>query len=303
MKFSKVSLSLSVLATLALAVPAAHAGDGSNLLQYLPANTQMVMTVNVANLRSAPVYQQVATMVTGTSEYQEMMSEISTRTSFNPVNDVNTVVMGSTVVSEAAGDSFVFIVEANVNFDEIYTALESDGTLTRQNRGDVVFYGDNDYTLAFLAPGVIALGTPSLLNQSIAVAAGEAAGASPPSMTAALSGVDRSRSMWVAVNAPPEQAAEIRTMSVSVGISNTVALTGSAVFTSEELAQGAALAFEQMKAEAAANPMVTQFGLGSVVNSMTLNVSGSTATLNANIDATTWSLLTTTLLALIQSEL
>ena len=156
-------------------------------------------------------------------------------------------------------------------------------------------------TMAFLADNVVAVGTPALMNQTIAAAAGTG--------TAGLSGTLSTRassaaggSIWFAANAPADQP-ELRGMWGSVSISSSVAANLSVQTASAELASTVVSEFETQRATLASSPEVAQFGLSNVINGTTVAANGDTLTVNATIDAQTWTMLTATATALIQSEL
>jgi len=294
-----------------LAVPA-FAGNGSNLLQYLPSNSQMVFGIDADNLRSAPFFQQVVTMATSTDEYQEAMAELGDITAFDPTTDIHTVVFASTVVSDASGDSFVFIVQADIDEAAVQTAIDAeiadaltrnapDEVLQKNTTGTVVSYGDDEMTMAFLADNIVAMGTPALMNQTIAAASGTG--------TAGLSGTLSTRansaaggSIWFAANAPADQP-ELQGMWGSVSISSSVAANLSVQTSDAATASAAVAEFEAQRTALAGSPEVAQFGLSNVINGTTVAANGDVLTVNATIDAQTWTMLTATATALIQSEL
>lgn len=298
--------------TVGLLATPAFAGNGANLLQYLPSNSQMVFGVDADNLRSAPIFQSIVSMATSTDEYQEAMAELGDITSFDPTTDIHTIVFASTVISDSSGDSFVFIVQADIDEAAIQTAIDAevadaltrnapDEVLQKNTTGTVVSYGDDEMTMAFLADNVVAVGTPALMNQTIAAAAGTG--------TAGLSGTLSTRassaaggSFWFAANAPEDQP-ELRGMWGSVSISSGVAANLSVQTASAELASAAVSEFETQRATLASSPEVAQFGLSNVINGTTVAANGDTLTVNATIDAQTWTMLTATATALIQSEL
>jgi hypothetical protein len=192
----------------------ALAGNGANLLQYLPSNSQMVVGIDADNLRSAPFFQQIVTMATSTDEYREAMTELGGFTSFDPTTDIHGVVFASTVISDNSGESFVFVVHANIDEAAIQTAIDTeiadaltrnaaDEVLQKNTTGTVVSYGDDEMTVAFLADDIVALGTPSLMTQTIAAAAGQGtAGLTGDLATRANGAVGGS--IWFAANAPAD---------------------------------------------------------------------------------------------------
>lgn len=275
----------------------AMAGDGTNLLQYMPSNSVMVVNVDVDRARNAPVFQSVLSMITGSSEYTEIMTEMQAEgVTFDPATGIHTIMMGTPNLDNAE-EQMVFALELDLDVTQLSSAIAAQGELTSATVGTATTWSDGEMTLAHTGGSVYLLGTPALID---AVLAGQ--GGPTGQVGTWANGLDRGHTLWFSMTAPPGTPG-ITGMRGYLDVQAGVDAMLTATATSAEEAAAAVSQFDAMKAEAAADPMIAQFGLASTIQGATATANGADVTVTASIDASTWSTLSATLTALLAAEL
>lgn len=284
-----------------VAVPA-FAGNGANLVQYVPSGTQMVVGFNVDSFRGSSVYTQAMGILESTPDFQEAMTDLGEHTTFDPRTDVHTVVLASNVVSEQSGDQMILLIEATVNEDEIRAALAAEGEVQLQTMGTVTYFTDGEFTMALLADDIIALGTPDEVMPAIAAASGTGTAGPGSAMATQVQATGHAGDLWFAAMAPGD-VPELSAMRGSVSLASGVSATLTAATSS---AENATTLINELNTQIAAlqgDATVAQFGLTSAVQSISATQSGNDVTVTASIDAGTWNTLLQTFGAILASEL
>lgn len=298
LRFASLARAAVVSATTLLLSATAWAGDGAALFSLLPSDTRAIVGVNVETLRQAPIFQQMVGVVGATPQF----SAIQTQMGLNPATDVQTVVIATDRVTQNNSDRALVLVEATFQASAMTTSLASQAGVTREaDVGTVAVFTRGNSRIAVLRDGVAVLGTPALVDQVVAVAGG--ADALSGSLSRRITGTNRRHAVWFATQAPPDQASDMRYISGSLNISDTVAATVVVNAVSDEKATELSTDFNTTQTRLAAEPTVQQFGLASVINSLQGSVSGSDFTITGTIDAGTWAMLSATIVALAASEL
>lgn len=294
----KLSLAtlVALLATL-LTASTAVAGDGTNLMQYMPSNSVMVASIDVDRARNAPVFQSLLTMVTSTPDYQSAMADLQAGgVTFDPATGIHTITMGTPNLDNAE-DQMVIALELDLDATQLATVLATQEDLTQGTVGTATTWTDGEMTMAHVGGQVFILGTPSLVTTVL-----NGQGGAGGQVGTWASGVNHGRTLWFAMSAPPGTpgiTGARGSVDVQAGVDATFTVTAN----SAEEAQQAVAEFDAMKAEAASDPMVAQFGLAPVIQGATATANGADVTVTASIDATTWSTLSATLSALLAAEL
>lgn len=293
--FATAALAASV------AVPA-FAGNGANLVQYVPSGTQMVVGFNVDSFRGSSVYTQALGIIEATPDFQEAMSDLGEHTTFDPRTDVHSIVLASNVVSENSGDQMILLIEATVNEQEIMAALAAEGEVQPQTMGTVTYYTDGEFTLAILADDVIALGTPNEVMPAISAAAGTGTTGPGATIASQVQATGHTGDLWFAAMAPAD-VPELTAMRGSVSLASGVSATLTAATSSSENAATLLTELNTQIASLQGDATVAQFGLASAVQSINATQSGNDVTITAAIDAGTWNTLLQTFGAILASEL
>lgn len=290
---------LSLLLTLLLWAPAAFAGDGANLLSYLPSSSKMVIGVNLEALRAAPVVQQATSMLTQSSSYRSAMGDVQAALpGFDAARDIRTIVIGSDSADGSPNEPVLVLVEANVDPEALSAALASEGSAVQPTASGWVTVVQGT-TIAFLGNGQWAIGADAHVR---AAAAGSASGLGRTLASNSRSAL-RGGSLWLAMDAPSSNRNQMRAIRGALQITNQVQATATVTATSAEMATELVGDFATTKARLSGSPEVAQFGLASVVESMQATADGEDLTIQVTIDEATWTMLSTTMLALIAAEL
>lgn len=279
----------------------AFAGDGSNLLGFLPSNTKMVFGVDVAELRGAPIFAQASSLVSGMSEYQEFVREIGGAGVLDPLNSIQTLVVASPHLDpDDAEDETVVLIEATFDAAALDTAMVADPQVVRATSGTVITYTESDQMLAVLGPNLIAAGHTTLVTAVVAAHGGGDGGLGSTLRSPARAAAGGT--VWFASRAPSAET-RYNTVHGRVSISNAVSATVTATTESPEAAAALVQTFNTEVATVASNPQFAAFGLGGVLNGLSATASENQAVISASIDATTWTALSTMAIEVLRSEL
>jgi hypothetical protein len=282
----------AVAVVVMLAAAPAWAGNGQNLLQYVPQNAAIVVNVDLEQLRSLPLYQMIWGVITANPDAQRALTEMQTQAGFNPNTDLSGFLIA---LSPEDSERWSVLVEGNFNVEQITAYLgtqmgDSDGDgqpdmAAQQYAGHTVYYdpteseSDRGY-FTFLNNNIVAAGTQQELSGVL-----DTVGGTVPSVTSQaqmsnlLSSVDTSGTFWFAGTLSPAMQAQM----VGSPMEGVSTMRGSGNFTGglnidyvlgtntpEQAATLAAFINDQI-AQARTAPEIQQMGLGSMLD--TVNVS------------------------------
>jgi hypothetical protein len=284
----------ALLAALAL-TPAAMAGNGENLVQYVPQSTDAIVAVNAERLRSTPIYADVTGLITSRPEYSETIGVLTRHgVTFNPMTDVNTLLIAIPSLSEVDSNEGVMIVEAQFDIPQVLAAARANNYAI-ETVGTVQYFVASDSTFAILAPGIAAVGD----NATVQAIINGSAGAGTVLRTQ-VRAADKSDTIWFAATGAIEGfGAAYGSINLASGFE--ASLTGTM-----ENAEAASLMVADLTAQRATlagDATVAALGLAGVVNGLTVTSNNANVTFGLTLDAATWSSLSTRLLAIVESEL
>lgn len=143
----KNRLALCVVGAALCAAGPAFAGDGKNLMKMIPAESQIVMVLDVADARDSKLLQKgYDALLAAKPEAKEKLAQIG----LDPLRDIDTVLFAGVAKSEDMGDmkDMVIIVEGRIPKDKLptipgATATKYAGTtIYTKDDGDVAMLGD-----------------------------------------------------------------------------------------------------------------------------------------------------------------
>jgi hypothetical protein len=275
----------------------AFAGDGSNLLQFVPSTATVVVGVDVDKVRGTPLWDQGMSLVEDNDDLQSALSTIG----FDPRQTASTILFASTEAGSDIGDHAVVLIEIAYPAEELAAALVGEA-YEADTVGEIAFYRKSESTIAFVGSNVLAVGEFTLVEAAINAAAGESTAGASGSVASQISSVDKSGAIWAVVQLPAgSQGAETARMSVdlSAGFSTTITVA----MESEELATTTATQLSTQVTVLSGQPEIQGLGLGAVLAAVQATSSGSDLNLSVSVDASTWATLVQTLGALAEEEL
>ncbi len=287
-------------ALLLVALPA-FAGNGSNLLPFVPGSAQVVVGIDVDKVRGTPVWTQLMEIANSNSDLQSTLTTLRTDAGFDPIESVHSIVFASNVVSDSAGDHAVVLLEVDYPAEQFATVLIEDQYVA-STVGEITYYRKSESTVAFLGNNIVAVGEFALVEPGLNAAAGQGDAGASGTVATQLGAVDRSGAIWIAVDLPSgsqgAQAARL-SLDLSSGLSANVNVT----MDSETLATESVAALNAQLSGLAGTPEVAAFGLTSVLTGLQATANGSDIALAVSIDAETFGTLTGTLGEMAQEEL
>lgn len=289
----------SIACSLAFAATPAFAGDGSSLVGLLPANSKVVVGVNVDALRGAPIFAQAASLVTGTAEYRAALADIGG--AIDPMTSVHTFVMASpTLDADEIDDRAVVLLEATFDAAALDTTLTADATLTRATSGTVITFTEGERMVAILGPNLLAAGHTELVTEVVATHGGADGGLGSTLRSPARAAVGGT--IWFASRTPSSET-RFSTIRGQVNVSTSLSATVTATTASPEAAGALVTEFNTELGAVTGNPQLMAFGLGPVLSGISAAASGNDATISASIDAGTWSSLSAMAIEILRSEM
>lgn len=296
----RIVTSVLAAALLLVALPA-FAGNGSNLLQYVPGNAQVVVGINVDALRGTPVWSQAMALAEGDEDLQSTLNTLQSTGGFNPLETVHTVVFASNEVSDDSGDHAVVLFEVDYPAESFATVLTEDNYVA-STVGAITYYRKSESTVALLGENIIAVGEFALVEPAINVAAGQGSAGASGTVATQLGAVDKSGTIWIAAQLPAG-AQGAQAARASINLSSGLAARIDVVMDNAETATEAANQFNAQIGAMAGSPEVAAFGLTSVLTGLQAAASGSEVSLSVTVDSATFSTLVGTLGEVAQEEL
>ncbi len=293
----KTLTSLLLAAAVVLVALPAFAGNGSDLLQFVPSSARVVVGVDVDKLRGTPLWDRGMSLANDNGDLESALSTIG----FDPRQTASTIVFASTEVDGDIADHAVVLVETAYPAEELAAALIGEG-YEAGTVGEIAYYRKSESTVAFIGGNIIGVGDFSLVESAVNAAAGQGEAGASGAVASQISSVDKSGAIWAAVRLPSgSQGAEAARLSVdlSSGFSASATIT----MESEELATNAATQLGTQVTALSGQPEVQGLGLGAVLAAVQATSSGPDLTVAVSVDASTWGTLVETLGALAEEEL
>lgn len=292
--------SILAAAVLLMALPA-FAGNPSGMLQYVPGSAQFVVGIDVDKVRGTPLWSQLTSLAESDADLQRSLGVLQTDAGFNPLETVTGLVLVSNVVSDAAADHALVLIETE------YPAEQLAGVLTQDEYvagavGDIAYYRKGESAVAFLSSNIVAVGEFALIEPGLNAAAGQGATSASGAVASQLGAVDQSGAIFVAVDLPAgSQGAQAARLSID--LSSGFAVNLNVAMESDEVATETVTQLNAQLAGIAGAPEVAAFGLAEVVSGLQATANGSDIGLSVSIDAATFGQLTGTLGEMAQEEL
>ncbi|MBN1944207.1 MAG: hypothetical protein JW797_00970 [Bradymonadales bacterium] len=315
MKLRRTSIALLFAACTVLST-SAWAGNGQNLLQYVPQNSYMVVAIDVAQIWNTPFMQTMWGMVTADPSVGGPLGELQTQTGFNPTNDLQTLVLALT---PAADNHFVLLVEGNFNPDALGTFISSQAgeeVAVTQYQGQTVYYDPTEPELnrsqfSFINNNLAVIGTMAESNAVLDILAGTGANImANPELGALLGAADMSGMVWFAGLTTPQMQTEmaespmagIQSMRGTASLAGGLTMNTIITTTNAEQATNMAMFINQSLQEARANPELAQMGLAGVIDGVTATSSAQEMTLAVAIPEQTVNQVLGIVTALVQAQ-
>lgn len=282
------SLSIIFSFALLLVTAPAFAGDGSNLLQYVPPTSQVVAGINVDAVRGTPLWNRAMALADSDADFQRSLNTLKTDGGFDPLTAIDTIVIAVGGVSARAAENSVAIIEVDYPAEGLTKVLTDDGYTASADAG-VTWFQKGEEAVAYLAPNIVAFGRTAMVQGAIASANGQEGG---PTGTVAqqIAAVDTSGAIWMAAQLPAgSQGAQAARLALN--LSSGAQATVNVVMESAEAAGTAVTEFNTQIAAVSGSPEVEALGLTPVVTGLQAAASGSDVSVTLSIDAETWATL------------
>lgn len=287
-----------------LSVAPAWAGNGQNLIQYVPADMAVVFHLNVEQVRASQIYQTIWGLVSAEPEVQEGLAELEAAAGFDPTTDISGVLITLNPENE---ERYGILVEGSFDLARIQTFLnthmaENPGEMTSMEYAGHTVYHDPSETSAdkayfsLINDGLVAIGTQDELSAILDTMAGTRENVTTnAAVNAQLGSVDMSGAYWFAAQITPSMQAELvgSPMAGMSGVRGNGTITGgiaaNTVLTtnSEQEAASMATFMNAGLAEAAANPeaagMLAAMGISSLNDLVNVSNAGTEVTVNVNV--------------------
>lgn len=247
----KSTLALCVLGSALVATTApAHAGDGTDLLKFVPETAQVVMVFDMADARDSTLLQKGYTkLLDAAPDAKQKLSELG----LDPLKDVDTLLFAGGGAKSLGDDDMkdmLIIVEGRLPKDKLSTMPGA----TKSAYGGVTIYTNKDTDAAFVGDrlffakkGKMKLALDIAANKGKGKGKNVAASKKAKAMRDAIAAADTSADTWAAIVLPAKNQADAKKAGLSA---KTVAL---GVNYSADLAIGLRVATES---EADATKMV-----------------------------------------------
>lgn len=294
------TLSTAALTLMLLASPA-WAGDGASLLPLLPSSADAVVGVNVQQLRSAALYEQVVSMARSNDDASSALNEISVD-GFDPIASAQTVVIASDEVSDDAAERMLVLVETAYPREGLSAKLLAEGFEASELHGLAVFRKSQS-TVAFLGDSLLAIGHFDLVSGAATAHAGQGTAGLGSALAAQATAVDKSGAIWFATAALPSNPQGAQRARLSISFASGFALQAVIGLDTAVRAESAVADFESQRTTLMGSPEVAAFGLAPVLSGTTLAADGSDLQLGLTLDAATWNGLVATLTSIVEEQL
>lgn len=273
----KNRLALCVAAATLCAAGPAMAGDGTNLMKMIPAETQLVMVFDIADARDSALLQKGwSSLMAAKPEAQAKLAEIG----LDPLKDLDTVLLAGTPKGDDFDDmaSMVIIVEGRIPKDKLATIPGSKATkyggttIWTKDDNDVAMVGDK---LFFTKAGKMKAAIDLAQGKGKGKGANAAVSKKAVKLRAAVAATDTAADVWMTMLLPESAKEQMKAQGmiadiVSFGANfNADIGVGLRVVTDSDATAGKMVGMIQQAMGMAAQ-QAQQFGLGKVAKSLTV---------------------------------
>lgn len=286
----------------------AFAGSGTNMLQYLPSDADMVFALNVENLRTSPLFPQIWGMIETMPEYAEAMADMQ-QIGFDPRTDVNTLLFAGS--SSQTNDDMVLLIEGNFNRPAIEGIISMQDETTVGQIGSLTYYSHEDQLAGFLSDSIVAFGDTSRTLPAFSVAAGapNGAGLSNALQGQATAAASSSTTFWISGMIIPEmvvsspELADVEAYRSTINLVNGLIANILLVTVSPAVATAFATDINTQLTQVRGMQEVAAFGLTNVVNGIIVIPVGNEVSATINVDQATIDTLAATFGPMIQQQM
>lgn len=149
MKGNSLLVAALLVSSLVASRPEAHAGDGTKALGFLPQNTALVATWNLARSRNSPAGRDLIEAMVGNERIGDGVQQFSVKAGIDWKQDVDTVVLGmGPKISRSEG--YVLIAEGRFDRGKILAAARAGGGFSAREYWGTPYYQSGKMELAFL---------------------------------------------------------------------------------------------------------------------------------------------------------
>lgn len=222
---SKSSLALCVLgaALVATAAPA-HAGNGTDLLKFVPEQSQLVMVFDMGGARGSGLLQKgFSQLLAAAPDAKTKLAELG----LDPMKDIDTILFAGGSAKGLSKDSMqdvLIIVEGRLPKDKLSTMPGA----TKSAYGGVTIYTNKDTDAAFVGDrlffakkGKMKLALDIAANKGKGKGKNVVASKKAKAMRDAIAAADTSADTWAAILIPAKNQADVKKAGMSA---KTVAL-------------------------------------------------------------------------------
>lgn len=291
------TVSTAVLAAFLFIFSPAFAGNGQNLLPYIPADAGIVFNLNVEQVRTSSLYQTIWGLLSADPDVQQALTEMQTAAGFDPSTDISSILVAVNPENE---DHYAVLIEGSYNVDQIRTFLstvDASEMATMEYAGQTVYHnpsetGDDKAYVSLISDSLVAIGTQAELSAVLDTMAGTTANVTTNAdVSGLISATDMTGAFWFVGAVTPsmqEQMAGTPMASMTSmrgGGTLTGGITANYVIGTATDADAAGMA-EFLNAglgEARTSPEVAAMGLTAILDSVSIAASGTDVAVNVAI--------------------
>jgi hypothetical protein len=210
----KSTLAVTVLgAALCASYAPAHAGDGTDLLKFVPENTQIVMVFDVADARDSTLLQKgMSKLLDASPEAKAKLAQLG----LDPMKDVNTIMFaggGATDLGDGGPKEMVIIVEGaglkdklSKIPDAVKTAYQGVDIFTNKDT-DAAFIGDRIF---FAKKGKMKAEIDVVLGKGKGKGKNVAASKKAKALREAIAKTDTKADLWATIMVPAKNQTDMK---------------------------------------------------------------------------------------------
>ena len=288
----KNRLALCVMGATLCAAGPAFAGDGTNLMKMVPADSQIVLVFDIADARDSALLQKgYDSLLAAKPEAKAKLAEIG----LDPLKDIDTVLFAGTAKGDDMDDmkSMVIIVEGRIPKDKlatvpgVKTSKYLGTTIYSKEDTDVAMIGDR---LFFTKLGKMKGAIDIALNKGKGKGQNVVDSKKGAPLRAAVAATDTTADLWMTVLIPEKARADMKKekgMSanvVSVGVNFTADIKTALRIVTDSAATAANVVTMAQGQLASVSQMAGGMGLGKAAKS--LLVSQDAANVNVSLTLT-----------------
>lgn len=300
------TLALLLASLLLLVVAPAFAGNGSTLTGYIPDNSKAVLSVDVAALRTSGALDALMRSTGADAKLNGVVGRLNT-VGFNPRTQINSALV--IVDGFDKNSQPLILIEGPFPREAIETALTQEASATRALVGEIPMYTRGTRgSIAFLAPGIAAIGPTAAVRSAARIASGAARSAPNRVLARELGRADKSKNLWF-VGIPPAQHLKgtplegAKVVRGAANISAALDLTVDAIMNDAAAATEAANKGKDQLATMAARDEIAALGLAPVVNATNISARNDAVRVTLNLDQARFRRLLTTVVTVIQDQM